>query len=777
MKKTASLIAAAVFAFTALSPQFTVIAEETSGYDMNVTVDLNGKKTPISPYIYGINEAGNSDSVRNVKTNALRQGGNRYSGYNWETNWSNAGADWHHSNDTNIGDIKDGPASAVQKLSKIAAANSVPYKLATLQMAGYAAADKDGTVTEAEIAPSSRWVEVKSVKDGELSLEPDLTDNTVYMDEYVNYLINKLGDSQSETGIQGYSLDNEPVLWNDTHPLMHPNEVSSKELISKSVELAKAVKELDPNAEIFGPAFWGMLPCINGSDSDGYEDPDWNAVKSNYRWYIEYYLDQMAKAEKENGKRLLDVIDVHYYSEDCATNEAILQGARSLYDPTYVENSWLQPWCGQYFPFLANLKESVDKYYPGTKIAISEYDITCPGKTKTEEINPAVSALSEAEALGAFAMNEVYFATYWGNLAENPYILSAINLYTNYDGKGSAFGDTLVESSTESLDKAAVFSSINSEDKTKVTMVLSNKDMTKTENAHITLEGTDVDYKSAVVYAITPDHSDIRVINVNNSVNGNTVDVELPPLSVAQIVISDKESDEKVYEAPDITEKTVEFIYDDLEDSVNGYKMIPLGDLKHLSKIVVNTTVNCTSNSEWYGGGGALTFNQLIDEDGTSFWGAKSFGYNMGTADTTITFDGYFTNGDSEEVKATVGDTYSELQHWWTSSTNDETGADVTVKFNKITLYYVYDNSEQVDKTPNYGDANCNGKVEISDVVLIMQAITNNDEFGVGGTNKYALTPEGKINADCYQPGTDITSADAFAVQKKLAGLITLPEM
>lgn len=48
--------------------------------------------------------------------------------------------------------------------------------------------------------------------------------------------------------------------------LLHSKEVSNLELISKSIELANVVKEIDPNADVFGPAFWGMLPCINGSN-------------------------------------------------------------------------------------------------------------------------------------------------------------------------------------------------------------------------------------------------------------------------------------------------------------------------------------------------------------------------------------------------------------------------------------------------------------------------------------------------------------------------------
>ena len=138
--------------------------------------------------------------------------------------------------------------------------------MTTLQMAGYVAADKAGPVLESEAAPSSRWKEVKFKKDTALTLEPDVTDDYVYMDEYVNYLVKTLGDSTTSTGIQAYSLGNEPVLWNDTHPMLHSQEVSSKELISKSIELASVVKDIDPNAEVFGPAFWGMLPCINGSN-------------------------------------------------------------------------------------------------------------------------------------------------------------------------------------------------------------------------------------------------------------------------------------------------------------------------------------------------------------------------------------------------------------------------------------------------------------------------------------------------------------------------------
>lgn len=67
-----------------------------------------------------------------------------------------------------------------------------------------------------------------------------------------------------------------------------------------------------------------------------------------------------------------------------------------------------------------------------------------------------------------------------------------------------------------------------------------------------------------------------------------------------------------------------------------------------------------------------------------------------------------------------------------------------------------------------YGDANCDGAVEIADVVAIMIHLTT-----PGGT----LSAEGKNNADVYQRGDDIGNMDALAVQKSIAQLIKeLPE-
>lgn len=735
-----------------------ISAENSDSYNMNVNVNLSGEKKPISPYIYGINQYGNQENYKNVAVNAVRQGGNRMTAYNWENNASNAGSDWKYSSDNNLSN-SDEPADCVQKLSNEAATYSIDYKLTTLQMAGYAAADKDGTVEEADAAPSDRWNKVEFTKDSAFAETPDLTDGVVYMDEYVNYIINKLGDSESSTGIQGYSLDNEPVLWSNTHSLIHPGITTHAELTDKSIELAAAVKKLDPGAEIFGPALYGYTAYDHLDDDDSSDEWETLKAENGYNWYIDCYLDTMKKASDEQGVRLLDVLDIHYYSESAREGvEDRLQSVRTLYEEGFAENSWIGQWCQANIPILPTIQESIDKYYPGTKLAISEYNFG-----GGEDVS---GTIAQAEALGCFADEGVYFASLWGN---GDYILSGINLYTNYDGSGSSFGDTLVETKTDDVSLASAYAAIDGTDDSEVTMVLSNKDLNKTENAKITLDGTDTDYQSVVVYAVTNDSSDIRIIDVQNNIENNTVTVELPPLSVAQVVIADTPTDKTVYETPDTEIKTVTYNYSELEDSENGYKMIPLGDVEHLTKAVINTTSSCSSASSWYGGGGALTFNNLIPESGDAFWGAKSFMFGPGTEDCTVTFDGYFTNGDQEEISASIGDTYSELQSWWASSSNDDTGADVTVTYNTITLYYEYENTTPTSGEETvWGDADESGEVEIADAVKIMCHLTDPENNTIGA--------QGIKNGDVYQNGDGLSVQDALAIQQYLAQIIsTLP--
>ena len=168
IKRCAAMLAALTLPATAFQ---TAPASAAGSYNMNVTVDLSGEQKAISPYIYGMNKYDDASVLDDVRISAVRQGGNRLTAYNWETNASNAGEDWKHSSDSFMSSSNE-PAACVQEFSDIAVKHDIPYRLTTLQMAGDVAADKDGRVSEAETAPSSRWNTVKFTKGSAFSMTP-----------------------------------------------------------------------------------------------------------------------------------------------------------------------------------------------------------------------------------------------------------------------------------------------------------------------------------------------------------------------------------------------------------------------------------------------------------------------------------------------------------------------------------------------------------------------------------------------------------------------------
>ncbi len=76
-----------------------------------------------------------------------------------------------------------------------------------------------------------------------------------------------------------------------------------------------------------------------------------------------------------------------------------------------------------------------------------------------------------------------------------------------------------------------------------------------------------------------------------------------------------------------------------------------------------------------------------------------------------------------------------------------------------------------------WGDANCDGKVNMADTVLIMQFTSNPDKFGINGSDATHITAQGLINGDVSGSRDGITNADALSIQKYCLDLIdSLPE-
>jgi len=79
--------------------------------------------------------------------------------------------------------------------------------------------------------------------------------------------------------------------------------------------------------------------------------------------------------------------------------------------------------------------------------------------------------------------------------------------------------------------------------------------------------------------------------------------------------------------------------------------------------------------------------------------------------------------------------------------------------------------AQAAEKAPAYGDANCDGEVNMSDAVMIMQACLNPSKYDVTGTDNDRITVEGKLNGDV--DGKDgINLTDALLIQQYSLKLI-----
>jgi hypothetical protein len=519
-------------------------AASAADLPVQVTVDPNSGRIPISPYIYGTN----GDLPGVATSGARRYGGDRLTGYDWETNASNAGNDYINNSDnylvSGLPSNQQGiPAIALTNFHDASLAEGVPYTILTLQMAGYVAADESGPVTAAQAAPSSRWNAVANdTPGGVFPSTPNLTDGVVYMDEVLNLLIAKYGPASGAAGVKGYNLDNEPSLWPSTHPYLHPAQTTCAEEVSKSAALAATIKRMDPSAQVLGPVLYG---------SEGYftfqNAPDWPALQSStgYRWFIDYYLDQMGKASATAGKRLLDVFDLHRYSDenvsgsgpdqsitnqtdfsDKATDMDRVQAPRVLWDTAYVENSWVQTYDSQFLPWIPNIQASINARYPGTKLSFTEYSYG--GESDIS------GGIAQADVLGIYGKYGVYLGCVW-ILHDTPapvYTAAAFNLYLNYDGKGGKFGATGVSETDSDTVNTSAYSSVDAGGSLHV--VVLNKSFTQSADLSLQIAGS-ISYSSAAVYAFDSTGPSITA-RAPGTVTNDQLAYTLPPLTAAHFV-------------------------------------------------------------------------------------------------------------------------------------------------------------------------------------------------------------------------------------------------
>jgi hypothetical protein len=353
----------------------------------------------------------------------------------------------------------------------------------------------------------------------------------------VGHLVATHGDA-AHGGVRTYDLDNEPALWSLSHRDVHPVPLTYDELRTKSVATAKAVKAADPLAQVAGPVDWGWCAYFfspaDGGCSDG---PDRQAHGDAP--FAEWYLDQMKAASATAGKRLLDVFDEHYYvaadnvtlapAGDASTQALRLRSTRSLWDPTYVDESWIgRPYDVGAPPIrlIPWMHDVVDAHYPGTKVAIGEYNWG-----GLESVN---GALAQADVLGIFARERLDAAMLWDPPARTEPGAFAFRMYRNYDGSGGRFGDTWVRTTSGDQAKLAAYGAQRTADGA-VTVMVVNKTGTDLASS-VALSGATFTGPSQVWRYSGADTAHVQRL-ADVAVSGGAVTTTFPANSITLLVL------------------------------------------------------------------------------------------------------------------------------------------------------------------------------------------------------------------------------------------------
>ena len=510
--------------------------------DVTITIDP-AKTKPISPYIYGINFYSGNPGVSPLLT-FDRAGGNRWTAYNWETNASNAGSDYIYNNDSYLSG-SNVPAEAVR--SFIAADQGQGLaSLVTVQLQGLVSADENGPVSVTSPPDLTRFKTVVDKKGSTFTVMPPTTDASVYMDEFVWALDQKLPGifGANPTHPTFLSLDNEPELWNSTHlEVQGHNPVTSDDYITKTINLSKALKDQFPNVVIFGPVHYGFQGLYNWQG-------ELSATPGGTNWFPDKYLQALKTASTSYGKPLVDVYDFHWYAEvydasgtrilnlngttlTDAQAQLIVQSPRNLSDPTFRDDGNSNPWIfnelGQTpINILGRLQAKINAEFSGMKLAITEYE--------NGGWNHIAGTIAEADTLGIFGSQGVFAANFWPPNGTYSYALAGFRAFRGFDGANASFGDTSLQATSSAVQNVMVYPSLDSSMPGRVVFVAINR----SSAAKVTAINGQVLTGTAHLYQMTAasaqGQNPVQPVAVGTMpASGSSLTITLPAYSVTTI--------------------------------------------------------------------------------------------------------------------------------------------------------------------------------------------------------------------------------------------------
>jgi hypothetical protein len=434
----------------------------TAGYSATATVGLDKAGHPIRDEIYGACQM-SPHQVTAYGLPILRWGGNRTSRYNWKLNADSAGRDWFFKNGGQpVKDPVDGGWVKFVRSNREAGAGTY----LTVPMLGFVAKDhrshafsvkKYGLQQATEmgqpdvgngIATNGEPVRGNDWRDTSVEAPPEFIADGV-----------RLVVQNTTGGPRYWVLDNEPMLWHDTHRDVRPKPLGYDELWDRTVRYAEAIKRADPAAKVAGFCSWGWTDLFYSAADEG---GDRYATKPDHAAHdriplAEWFIRKCGEYKKDHGKVLVDVFDFHWYPQaeldgrgpflgtglDVKFNQLRLRTARDLWDPAYTPESWIKNTNnGQSTRVLRRVREWVEKHNPGMEVCVGEYNFG-----GADNIS---GALAQADVFGVLARERADLAFIWTHPEGTQEL--AWRLFRNYDGSGGRFGDRYLPTESTSND-------------------------------------------------------------------------------------------------------------------------------------------------------------------------------------------------------------------------------------------------------------------------------------------------------------------------------------
>ena len=463
-----------------------------------VNVDANANRHAINPNIYGI-AYGDAHDMTTLNAPLNRWGGNSTSRYNWQIDAHSAASDWYFET---YSDGSGTPSESADAFVASTRANNGAEPLFTIPMIDYLA----------NLGPNRSTLEGFSVKKygaqqstdpwnsdagngvssstgknitGNNPLDTGVANSTTIQQGWLQHFVSTFGAASTSTGIKYYVLDNEPSLWNSTHRDVHPNPSTYQEMYNKIVAYAGAIRAVDPAAKIVGPEEWSWWAMFfSGLDQAN----GWSAANSDYNthnqtYYYPWLLQQLYAYKQQTGTQLIDVLTVHCYNGAPDGGDDSLAGqqyrnreTRILWDPNFQDPSWYGDIGinGRVINWIPTMKAMVSQYHPGLEIGCTEYNWG-------DEAN-LNGATTQADVLGIYGREGFDLATRWTvakNTNTNPttYYVTylASQIYRNYDGGGSTFGETSVQAGVANPDNLSAFASVRDSDGALTVMVINKQ--------------------------------------------------------------------------------------------------------------------------------------------------------------------------------------------------------------------------------------------------------------------------------------------------------------